>query len=174
MMKVRMMLPMSIRCQTCGTYMYKGTKFNTRKEDVEGENYLGIQARCPLPAMHARAPPCMVHGPAGSSYSADHLGQVFRFYFRCNACAAEMTMKTDPEHADYTVEQGATRNYEPWREKDRCAALHRQPCCCCCSPATPHHCAALQQADGMHVLHKRAGRSRRRLQSARRRSAAMP
>ena len=47
--------------------------------------------------------------------------QVFRFYFRCNTCAAEMTMKTDPEHADYTVEQGASRNYEPWRDKDRCA-----------------------------------------------------
>lgn len=31
-------------------------------------------------------------------------------------------MKTDPENADYTVEKGASRNYEPWREKDRATA----------------------------------------------------
>ena len=84
-MKVRMMLPMSVRCKTCGNFMYKGTKFNTRKEDVLGDTYLGIQ--------------------------------VFRFYYRCKKCAAEFTMKTDPKNADYQLEEGATRNYEPWREE---------------------------------------------------------
>ncbi|XP_013175209.1 PREDICTED: coiled-coil domain-containing protein 94 isoform X2 [Papilio xuthus] len=40
---VRLMAPFNMRCVTCGEYIYKGKKFNARKEDVENEDYLGIR-----------------------------------------------------------------------------------------------------------------------------------
>lgn len=39
---VRMMLPFTVRCNSCGEFMYAGKKFNTRKETAQGETYLGI------------------------------------------------------------------------------------------------------------------------------------
>lgn len=46
------MSPFSMRCESCGEYIYKGKKFNARKETVEGEMYLNIKIyrfyiRCP-------------------------------------------------------------------------------------------------------------------------------
>ncbi|KAI9475763.1 MAG: CWC16 protein [Benjaminiella poitrasii] len=84
--KVRLMSPFSMRCESCGEYIYKGKKFNARKETVEGEAYLGIK--------------------------------IYRFYIRCPRCSAEITFKTDPKNTDYVAENGANRNFEPWREED--------------------------------------------------------
>jgi hypothetical protein len=39
---VRLMTPFSMRCNTCGEYIYRGKKFNARKEDAQ-EAYLSIK-----------------------------------------------------------------------------------------------------------------------------------
>lgn len=48
---VRLMAPFSMRCTTCGEFIYRGKKFNARKQ-FTGESYLGIKIirfyiRCP-------------------------------------------------------------------------------------------------------------------------------
>ncbi|KAG0041593.1 hypothetical protein BGZ83_001602 [Gryganskiella cystojenkinii] len=91
--KVRLMTPFSMRCNSCGEYIYKGKKFNARKETTE-EMYHNIK--------------------------------IFRFYIRCNRCAAEITFKTDPANTDYVAEHGAQRNFEPWRDEKGDMAAERE------------------------------------------------
>ncbi|KAI0398193.1 DUF572-domain-containing protein [Xylariaceae sp. FL0594] len=40
---VRLMAPFSMKCLKCGEYIYRGRKFNARKETPPDEKYLGIQ-----------------------------------------------------------------------------------------------------------------------------------
>ncbi|KAH7329440.1 CWC16 protein [Stachybotrys elegans] len=40
---VRLMAPFSMKCLSCGEYIYKGRKFNSRKEVPPNEKYLNIQ-----------------------------------------------------------------------------------------------------------------------------------
>lgn len=99
MVSVRMMLPFSIQCNNCSTFMYQGRKFNSKKESVAGENgkYLGIQR--------------------------------FRFYIKCTACSQPVSFLTDPKNADYEMESGATRNYELSKDKketEETAALEQE------------------------------------------------
>ncbi|XP_075242453.1 uncharacterized protein LOC142337205 [Convolutriloba macropyga] len=49
----RVMAPFNMRCNTCGHYIYRGTKFNARRETAQGETYLGLKIfrfyiRCPM------------------------------------------------------------------------------------------------------------------------------
>lgn len=86
---VRMMLPFSIQCSTCSTFLYRGRKFNSKKEPVGGIDgkYLGIQR--------------------------------FRFYIKCSDCSRPITFLTDPKNADYEMESGGTRNYEVWHDENK-------------------------------------------------------
>ncbi|ESO92175.1 hypothetical protein LOTGIDRAFT_65091, partial [Lottia gigantea] len=40
---IRVMAPFNMRCNTCGVYIYKGKKFNSRKENVDDEFYYGLR-----------------------------------------------------------------------------------------------------------------------------------
>ncbi|KAI6179334.1 Splicing factor YJU2 [Aphelenchoides besseyi] len=41
--------------------------------------------------------------------------KIFRFYFRCPNCLADISFKTDIENVDYTAEHGATRLFEAFK-----------------------------------------------------------
>jgi hypothetical protein len=86
---VRMMLPFSVQCSTCMTFLYRGRKFNSKKEPMGGPEgkYLGITR--------------------------------FRFYIKCTHCSRPVTFLTDPKNADYEMESGGTRNYEVYKDEDK-------------------------------------------------------
>ncbi|CAG5098569.1 Oidioi.mRNA.OKI2018_I69.XSR.g15784.t1.cds [Oikopleura dioica] len=84
-MEIRTMLPWNIRCNTCGHYMYRGTKFNSRVEAAT--DY-----------------------PKYLEYIT-----IRRFYIRCLNCVSNITFITDPEAIDYAMEAGATRLFETRR-----------------------------------------------------------
>jgi hypothetical protein len=53
----------------------------------------------------------------------DYLGlRIYRFYFKCPICMAEITFKTDPKNQDYELEHGATRNFQAYRLAEMQAA----------------------------------------------------
>jgi len=105
------------RCNTCGEYIYKGKKFNARKETVDGEDYYGIKI------FRFYIKWCV----AVSYYLL-----VFTESRFSTLCSAEITFKTDPKNTDYAAEHGASRNFEPWREErvveeeDRLARLEEE------------------------------------------------
>ncbi len=45
--------------------------------------------------------------------------QRFRFYIKCTHCSRTITFLTDPENTDYEMENGGTRNYEVYKDKEK-------------------------------------------------------
>ncbi|TFK26355.1 DUF572-domain-containing protein [Coprinopsis marcescibilis] len=70
---VRLMAPFSMRCNTCGEYVYKGKKFNARKETVEGEDYFGIKIfRFYIKCTQCSAEITFKTDPKNTDYTAEH------------------------------------------------------------------------------------------------------
>jgi len=70
---------------------------------------------------HMRCKTCGNYIYKGTKFNArqetvqdkDYLGlRIYRFYIKCTRCVAEITFLTDPENQDYSMEHGATRNFE--------------------------------------------------------------
>ncbi|OMO62477.1 Amidase [Corchorus capsularis] len=87
-MKIRDMMPMKVRCNSCGNFITGGTKLNSRKEVVSGKTYLGIKI------------------------------YRFYYKCNNPKCSSEIIITTDPQNSDYAVESGARRCFEPWRAAD--------------------------------------------------------
>ncbi|KAI4518353.1 DUF572-domain-containing protein [Schizophyllum commune Loenen D] len=70
---VRLMAPFSMRCNTCGEYIYKGKKFNARKETVQGEDYYGIKIfRFYIKCTLCSAEITFKTDPKNTDYAAEH------------------------------------------------------------------------------------------------------
>ena len=52
---VRIMAPTNMKCKTCGNYIARATKFNAKKETIEGDTYNGLK----IYRFHIKCPRCM-------------------------------------------------------------------------------------------------------------------
>lgn len=124
-MKVRMMLPMSIRCKTCGTFMYKGTKFNSRKEDVIGEDYLGIQIyRFYMRCSTCGAEMTMKTDPQNHDYVVEHgASRNYEPWREGEKAAGDNKRKRDEEEKGNAMKALENRTLDSKREMDVLSAL---------------------------------------------------
>lgn len=73
---VRLMAPFSMQCKSCTEFIYKGKKFNARKEAAAGEHYFGIK----IFRFYIKCPRCSNEitfktDPKHSDYVAEHGAQ---------------------------------------------------------------------------------------------------
>ncbi|KAL2913866.1 Pre-mRNA-splicing factor cwf16 [Polyrhizophydium stewartii] len=123
--KVRLMAPFSMQCATCGDYIYKGKKFNARKERAEGETYLGVQVF----RFYIRCPRCATEitfktDPQNADYVAEH-GAVRNFepWREQSTVQEELDAEREAEEENNPMRALENRTLESKREMDILDAL---------------------------------------------------
>jgi rubredoxin len=114
-----------MRCETCGDYIYKGKKFNARKERVEGDDYLGIH----IFRFYIRCPRCASEitfktDPKNSDYVAEHGAQRnFEPWREDEEASEEKKVEREQEEENNPMKALENRTMESKREMDILDAL---------------------------------------------------
>ena len=127
------MIPFSLQCIKCGEYMYRGRSSTSRKEDVIGDDYLGIKKyRFYIKCCVCNNEIAFKTDPKNQDYVCES-----GLFSASPAETAPTRHRRDPtpprappraslrdrrwtdQHAiDATRNAGATRNFESWRQQD--------------------------------------------------------
>jgi len=123
---VRLMAPFSMRCNTCGEYIYKGKKFNARKETVEGEDYYGIKIfRFYIKCTLCSAEITFKTDPKNTDYSAEHgASRNFEPWREEKAVEEEDRLAKLEEEENNPMKALENRTVDSKREMDVLDALH--------------------------------------------------
>ncbi|CAE6503641.1 unnamed protein product [Rhizoctonia solani] len=122
---VRLMAPFSMRCNTCGEFIYKGKKFNARKETVEGETYYGIRIfRFYIKCTLCSAEITFKTDPKNTDYLAEHGAQRnFEPWREESAVEAEDRLARLEEEENNPMKALENRTVDSKREMDILDAL---------------------------------------------------
>lgn len=99
---IRLMAPFSMKCAACGEFIYKGRKFNARKETLE-EKYLNTT----IFRFYIRCTNCQRE----ITFRTDPKSKLSSFF----SFLPDRRLTESLTDNDYMCEKGATRNYEKWR-----------------------------------------------------------
>jgi len=126
MLKYYLLTDRCRRCNTCGEYIYKGKKFNARKETVEGEDYYGIKIfRFYIKCTLCSAEITFKTDPKNTDYAAEHgASRNFEPWREEKAVEEEDKLARLEEEENNPMKALENRTVDAKREMDIMDALH--------------------------------------------------
>lgn len=117
---IRIMAPFSMQCKTCGEYIYKGRKFNSRMETAEGEDYLGLR----IYRFHIRCTKCIAvitfkTDPENTDYTMEHgATRLFEAWKKLNEANKKAKQDREDEETNNPMKALENRTRDSKREME--------------------------------------------------------